>query len=125
MEVRRAEGVEELTALLEQGPGVLVATHEALNPEVLGGYPRHLIDQPEWSEMPLVILLDRAAPQARVRAELSAAWPRSRQLYYQRPVTTLELLERHPVDSAGAAASTRHTRRIEREVELRRELNHR
>ncbi len=33
--VRRAEGVEELTALLEQGPGVLVATHEALNPEVL------------------------------------------------------------------------------------------
>ncbi|MGZ2443939.1 hypothetical protein ACVI55_006440 [Sinorhizobium medicae] len=71
--VRRAEGVQELTALLEQGPGVLVATHEALNPQVLEVIRRHLIDQPEWSEMPLVILLDRAVPQARIRAELSGS----------------------------------------------------
>ncbi|PII37877.1 histidine kinase [Sinorhizobium meliloti CCBAU 01290] len=125
VEVRRAEGVEELTALLEQGPGVLVATHEALNPEVLEVIRGHLIDQPEWSEMPLVILLDRAAPQARVRAELSAAWPRSRQLYYQRPVTTLELLSGIQSILLARLRQRDIRDRIEREVELRRELNHR
>jgi two-component sensor histidine kinase len=123
--VRRAEGVEELTALLEQGPGVLVATHEALNPEVLEVIRRHLIDQPEWSEMPLIILLDRAAPQARVRAELSAAWPRSRQLYYQRPVTTLELLSGIQSILLARLRQRDIRDRIEREIELRRELNHR
>jgi two-component sensor histidine kinase len=123
--VRRAEGLEELTALLEQGPGVLVATHEALNPEVLEVIRRHLIDQPEWSEMPLIILLDRAAPQARVRAELSAAWPRSRQLYYQRPVTTLELLSGIQSILLARLRQRDIRDRIEREVELRRELNHR
>jgi two-component sensor histidine kinase len=120
--VRRAEGLEELT---EQGPGVLVATHEALNPEVLEVIRRHLIDQPEWSEMPLIILLDRAAPQARVRAELSAAWPRSRQLYYQRPVTTLELLSGIQSILLARLRQRDIRDRIEREVELRRELNHR
>jgi two-component sensor histidine kinase len=123
--VRRAEGVDELTLLLEQTPGVLVATHEALNPEVLEAIRRHLLDQPDWSEMPLVILLDRTVPRPRIRAELSAAWPRSRQLYYQRPITTLELLS--GVQSALLARLRQRDVRdhLEREVELRRELNHR
>lgn len=123
--VRRAEGLEELTALLEQTPGVLVATQEALDPGVLNAIGRHLIDQPEWSEMPVVILLDRAVPQARVRAELSAAWPRSRQLYYQRPVTALELLS--GIQSSLLARLRQRDVRdhIDREIELRRELNHR
>jgi two-component sensor histidine kinase len=123
--VRRAERVEELTLLLEQRPGVVVATHEALNPEVLEAIRRHLVEQPDWSEMPLIILLDRTVPRARIRAELSAAWPRSRQLYYQRPITTLELLS--GIQSALLARLRQRDVRdhIEREVELRRELNHR
>ncbi|MGK6356619.1 sensor histidine kinase [Sphingomonas sp. DT-207] len=123
--IERATGLEELAAWLAQSPGVLVATHEALNPEVLELVRSHLLDQPDWSEMPIVILLDRAAPHARIRAELSAAWPGSRQLYYQRPVTTLELVS--GVQSALLARLRQRDVRdhIEREIELRHELNHR
>ncbi|MGK6314639.1 sensor histidine kinase [Neorhizobium sp. DT-125] len=123
--IRRAAGVEEMLVLLEQSPGIIVATHEALKPEVLEIVRRHLIDQPAWSEMPLVVLLDRSAPQTRIRAELSTAWPRSRQIYYQRPVTALELLS--GIQSSLLARLRQRDVRdhIEREVELRRELNHR
>lgn len=123
--VRRAAGLEELTQRLQESPGLIVATHEALGPEVLQVIRAHLLGQPDWSEMPIVILLDRAAPQARIRAELSKAWPGSRQIYYQRPVATLDL-----VSGIQSAILTRLRQRdvrdhIEREVELRRELNHR
>ena len=123
--VRRAVGTEEMAALLDQSPGVLIATHEALSPEILEVVRRYLLDQPDWSEMPLVILLDRAAPHARIRAELATAWPRSRQLYYQRPVAILELIS--GVQSALLVRQRQREVRdhIEREIELRRELNHR
>jgi two-component sensor histidine kinase len=123
--VQRAAGVKELAVLLEQSPGTFVATHEALNAEVLETVRRFLTDQPAWSEMPLVILLDRTASQARIRSQLSAAWPRSRQIYYQRPVTALELLS--GVQSSLLARLRQRDVRdhIEREIELRRELNHR
>ncbi|MDK4713538.1 sensor histidine kinase [Rhizobium sp. CNPSo 4039] len=122
---RRAEGLEQLMALLAQTPGVLVATQEALDPEVQETIGRHLVEQPEWSEMPILILLDRMVPPTRVQAELSVAWPRSRQLYYQRPVTMLELLS--GVQSSLLARLRQRDVRdhIERESELRRELNHR
>lgn len=125
LSVQRAAGLEELATRLEQSPGVLVATHEALNPEVLELVRSHLLGQPDWSEMPIIVLLDRAAPHARIRAELSAAWSGSRQLYYQRPVATLELVS--GVQSALLARLRQRDVRdhIEREVELRRELNHR
>jgi len=125
MVVRQAVGPEELAAKLAEGPGILVVTHEALNPAVLDIIAHHLADQPAWSEMPIVVLLDRAAPHARVRAELSAKWPRSRQIFYQRPVATLELLS--GVQSALLARFRQREVRdhLEREVELRRELNHR
>lgn len=123
--VQRAARPEELVTRLAQSPGVLVATHEALNPEVLELVRSHLLDQPDWSEMPIIILLDRTAPHARIRAKLSTAWPGSRQLYYQRPVATLELVS--GVQSALLARLRQRDVRdhIEREVELRRELNHR
>ncbi len=123
--VRRAAGLDELRLRLEEMPGLIVATHEALGPEVLQVIRAHLLGQPDWSEMPIVILLDRAAPQARIRAELSATWPGSRQIYYQRPVATLDLVS--GVQSAMLARLRQRDVRdhIEREVELRRELNHR
>jgi len=123
--VRRAAGLDELAQRLEESPGLIVATHEALSPEVLQVIRAHLLSQPDWSEMPIVILLDRAAPQARIRAELSKSWPGSRQIYYQRPVATLDLVS--GVQSAMLARLRQRDVRdhIEREVELRRELNHR
>jgi two-component sensor histidine kinase len=123
--VQRAAGPDELAARLADAPGLLVVTHEALDPAVLDIVAEHLAHQPTWSEMPVIVLLDRSAPHARIRAELNAAWPRSRQIFYQRPVATLELLS--GVQSALLARLRQRDVRdhIEREVELRHELNHR
>jgi two-component sensor histidine kinase len=123
--VRRAAGLDELAERLRELPGLIVATHEALGPEVLQTIRAHLLGQPAWSEIPIVILLDRAAPQARIRAELTAAWPGSRQIYYQRPVATLDLVS--GIQSALLARLRQRDVRdhIDREIELRRELNHR
>ncbi|GGE05835.1 sensor histidine kinase [Tsuneonella deserti] len=123
--VRQAADSKELATRLAEGPGMLVVTHEALDPAALEVIARHLADQPAWAEMPIIVLLDRAAPHARIRSELSAAWPRSRQIFYQRPVATLELLS--GVQSALLSRFRQRDVRdhIEREVELRHELNHR
>lgn len=123
--VRRAEGPREVAMQLAEEPGVVVVTHEALNPAALDIIATHVADQPSWSEMPIIVLLDKAAPHARIRAELNAKWSRSRQIFYQRPVATLELLS--GIQSALLARLRQREVRdhIEREIELRRELNHR
>ena len=125
MPVRQAAGPEELAVQLAREPGVLVVTHEALSPEVMDLIAEHLSGQPDWSEMPIIVLLDRATPHARVREELSARWSRARQIFYQRPLATLELLS--GIQSALLARLRQREVRdhIEREIELRRELNHR
>jgi len=102
-----------------------VTTHEALTPPRIAAVAEHLRAQPAWSELPIVILLDRASPSLRIKTELEHAWPRSRQIYYQRPITPVEL-----VSGVQAALLSRLRQRdvrdyIDREVELRRELNHR
>lgn len=123
--VIHSTGASDLTARLRRSPGVLVTTHEALTPPVIDIVATHLDEQPAWAEMPIVVLLDRASPNSRVKAELARAWPRSRQLFYERPMTAVELLS-----GIQAALLTRLRQRdvrdhIEREIELRRELNHR
>jgi len=123
--VTQAAAPAELSRHLAGAPGILVVTHEALNPAVMNIIAEHLAEQPNWSEMPIIVLLDRSAPHGRIREELSGAWPRSRQLFYQRPVATLELLS--GVQSALLARLRQRQVRdhIDREAELRRELNHR
>lgn len=123
--VEIAIGIDDLADRLATSPGVLVATHEALTPPVLEAVASHVRSQPAWSEIPIVVLLDRASPHMRVRAELSRIWPRARHLFYQRPVTPVELVS--GVQSALLARLRQCDVRdhIAREVELRRELNHR
>lgn len=111
--------------MLALSPGVLVVTHEALTSKAIATVEGFLKAQPNWSEIPIVVLLDRAAQQSRIQAALSAAWPRSRQIYYQRPVAALEL-----ISGIQSALLTRIRQRdvrdyLERETELRLELNHR
>ena len=111
--------------MLSASPGVLVVTHEALNPDVIDVIAEFLQAQPNWSEIPIIVLLDRAASQSRIKAALSAAWPRSRQMFYQRPVAALEL-----VSGIQSALLARFRQReigdyLDRETELRLELNHR
>lgn len=79
----RAQAVTatELADRIAEFPGVLVVTHEALNPVAINTIAQFLQDQPNWSEIPIVVLLDRAAPQSRIQSALAAAWPRSRQTF--------------------------------------------
>jgi two-component sensor histidine kinase len=121
----QAASATDLAELLLASPGVLVVTHEALNPDVIAIIAEFLQAQPNWSEIPIIVLLDRAASQSRIKASLSAAWPRSRQMFYQRPVAALEL-----VSGIQSALLTRFRQReirdyLDRESELRLELNHR
>lgn len=110
---------------LEELPGVLLATHEALTPQVRNVLAKHLDGQPSWSELPVVVLLDRVAPVSRIRALLDEEWPRARLIFYQRPLTRLELIS----GIQSALLSRLHQREVRdhiaREMELRRELNHR
>mgnify|MGYP001474755730 CR=1 FL=1 len=114
-----------LSVKLSEAVGVLVTTHEALTPKVIASVSAHLGAQPPWSEMPIVVLLDRSSPNARIRAELAVHWPRARLLFYERPVSAIELLS-----GIQSALLVRLRQRdvgdhIDREMELRRELNHR
>ncbi len=125
LDVRVCPSGTHLAECLSASPGVLVATHEALTPDVVTQVGAWLDTQPRWSEMPIVVLLDRSSHHAKVKAALAKAWPRARQLFYQRPVTPVEL-----VSGVQAAMLARLRQRdvrdhIDREVELRRELNHR
>ena len=115
----------DIDTRLSGSPGVLVTTHEGLTLPILDAVARHLARQPAWSEMPIIVLLDRSSPNARIRAELAAAWPRARLLFYQRPMTPVELIS--GIQSALLARLRQRDVRdhIERETELRRELNHR
>jgi two-component sensor histidine kinase len=115
----------DLEKCLLEPPGAIVATQEALKPQAREVIADYLISQPGWSELPIIILLDNRAPHARMRATLGAAWPRSRQVFYQRPVAALELVS--GIQSALLARVRQREVRdyIEREAELRRELNHR
>ena len=118
-------GAEEPGAMFATDPGVLVATHEALSPAIVASVADYLASQPPWSEMPILVLLDRASRPDQVRGELGRAWPRSRQIFYQRPVAAVELIS--GVQSALLARWRQRDVRdhIVREMELRRELNHR
>ncbi|MBD8064952.1 sensor histidine kinase [Devosia sp. PTR5] len=120
-----ATDVHSLGNKLQGIPGVLVATHEALKPDVLQTVAAHLEAQPSWSELPVVVLLDKNAPTETVRVHLNRLWPRARHLFYHRPVKPAELIS--GVQS-GLLARRRQQdlfENMEREVELRRELNHR
>lgn len=123
--VRVGSPSDDIDKLFVASPGVLVATHEALTPGIIAAVAGHLDAQPSWSEIPIVVLLDRASRPEQVRAELGRAWPRARLLFYQRPVTTVELAS--GVQSALLARLRQRDVRdhIAKEIELRRELNHR
>jgi two-component sensor histidine kinase len=115
----------ELTERLAKSPGVLVVTHEALNSEAVDAIAQFLQNQPNWSEIPIIVLVDRTASKSRIQAALTAAWPRSRPMFYQRPVAALEMIS--GIQSALLARYRQRDVRdfLERETELRHELNHR
>lgn len=125
MNVRVCASTEDLAEMLAQSPGVILVTHESLTPRTIEAIAVHLSAQPNWSDLPIFVLLDRKAPHARIRAELEKQWPQARQIYFQRPVISLELVT--AVQSAFLVRLRQREVRdsIERERDLRFELNHR
>jgi two-component sensor histidine kinase len=125
IEVKAVKTDGDLIAHLALSPGIIVITHEALNPEVVTRVAEHLVDQPDWSEVPIIVLLERTAPIARVRSQLQNSWPGSRLLLHTRPIAPLELVNGIQSNLLVRLRQRQVRDAIERERELRLELNHR
>lgn len=125
IEVKAAKVDDHLLEDLTQSPGIIVITHEALNPQVVARVAAHLSDQPDWSEVPIIVLLERSAPIARIRSQLQNSWPGSRLLFHTRPIAPLELVNGIQSNLLVRLRQRQVRDSIERERELRLELNHR
>ncbi len=113
------------TVLEEALPGALLVTQEALTEATVALIRRHLDRQPEWSELSIIVIVESDAVRSNLPQRLAERWPGSRQVFYQRPLTAIELVS--GVQSALLARlrqrDVRDHLRLERE--LRHELNHR
>jgi two-component sensor histidine kinase len=125
VEVKAGRTDDDVTHLLSLSPGVIVIAHEALNPRVVAGVEQHLGSQPDWSEVPILILLERAAPISRIRGQLERSWPGARLLFHIRPIARLELMNSIQSNLLVRLRQRQVRNAIERERELRLELNHR
>ncbi|WP_428412789.1 sensor histidine kinase [Pararhizobium sp.] len=123
--VRHSEGGEDLSNNLSLSPGVIIITHEALTPPVVAIIGDHLASQPAWSEVPVLVLLEKAAPIARIRSQLEGSWPSARLLFHSRPIARLELVNSIQTNLLVRLRQKQVRDAIAREVELRLELNHR
>lgn len=123
--VNHVKTEEDLVPQLSSSPGVIVITHEALSPIVVAAVGEHLAAQPDWSEVPILLLLERTAPIARIRTQLERAWPRARLVFHTRPIAQLELVNSIQTNLLVRLRQKQVRDAIEREVELRLELNHR
>ncbi|MBA9035984.1 sensor histidine kinase [Rhizobium leguminosarum] len=125
IEVKAAKADRDLVENLSKSPGIIVITHEALTPEVVAKVAGHLAAQPDWSEVPIIILLERNASIAGIRDQLQHSWAGSRLLFYTRPITPLELVNGIQSNLLVRLRQREVRDSIERERELRLELNHR
>jgi two-component sensor histidine kinase len=125
LDVEICADAECLERAMKDAPGLLIATHEALGNGSVEVIANHARTQPDWSELPVILLLDKNARSTQIQSTLSESWPRTRMVFYHRPVATLELLS--GVQSLLLARLRQRDVRdhLERESELRRELNHR
>ncbi|MBW9061568.1 sensor histidine kinase [Agrobacterium pusense] len=120
-----AKGDGDLEGLLCSSPDIIIVTHEALTTSVLTKICDHLNAQPDWSEIPIIVLLEKAASVQGIRDRLQAAWPKSRLLFHVRPIAPLELVNAVQLNLLVRLRQRQVRNSIERERELRLELNHR
>jgi two-component sensor histidine kinase len=116
---------EDLARELSGDPGAVILSQEALTPRILEALSGYLTAQPDWSELPALLLLDPERQNSPLIAQLRAYLPRCKLIVLQRPVRPLEL-----VTSVQAAVAARRRQlqlrdHIALQEELQRELNHR
>jgi two-component sensor histidine kinase len=125
IEVKAAKVDDDLVEHLTQSPGIIVITHEALNPQVVARVAAHLAEQPDWSEVPIIVLLERSAPIARIRSSVAPFMAGLASLFHTRPIAPLELVNGIQSNLLVRLRQRQVRDSIERERELRLELNHR
>lgn len=106
-------------------PPPIVMTQEGLTAEILDLLRAYLLAQDGWSELPLVVLLERQQNIATTAARLRLSLPSAKVTFLQRPVRTVEL-----ISSIHAAVAARQRQlqvrdNLALQKELQRELNHR
>ncbi|MBY3179535.1 sensor histidine kinase [Rhizobium leguminosarum] len=116
---------DDLSQHLGFDPAIIVVTNEALDPNTVAKIAEHLSTQPDWSEVPIIILLERSAPLAAIRSRLQSSWPGSRLLFHMRPIAPLELVNVLQSNLLVRLRQRQVRDAFERERELRLELNHR
>jgi two-component sensor histidine kinase len=102
-----------------------VLSQEALTTPVLDVLSAHLGLQERWSELPLILLLDRDVRIAPVAARLRASLDGAKLVFLQRPVRAIELLSAVQTAVAARRRQLQLRDHIEFQEELRRELIHR
>jgi two-component sensor histidine kinase len=114
-----------LTLALDRGIGLVVAAQEALTEEAVRALRRHLDEQPPWSSIPIIILLDARHAREDTAVAARELLPDRTAMLLQRPLRSAEL--------ASAVRSALASRRRQLQVrdhlalqrELMRELQHR
>lgn len=115
----------ELASMLAQQPWTVVLTQEAFtagNVEVIGA---SLAEQPEWSDIPFIVLLDADKQTNSAVSTLQTILPSKHLTVMQRPIRTAELLT--GIQSSLAARRKQlHVRDyLDMQETMQRELNHR
>lgn len=110
--------------LAEDTPPIVVS-QEGLTSGILALLSSHLAGQGQWSELPLILLLDREQRISPIAARLRAELIGAKLTFLQRPVRAVELMS--AVQSAVTARRRQLQLRdyISLQEELRHELNHR
>ena len=125
--VRIAREASDLRrAFAEPGQvGVLILTREGLTHDVIALLLRHTSEQPAWSTLPILLLVNPTGNSVEALSQLQDAVPRANLLVLQRPL--------RPSEIESAVGLLRQSRRrqyglrdhLEQQERLRRELNHR
>jgi len=122
---RTSAGELPLADMLAQQPWTVVLTQEAFTPANLEIIGASLADQPEWSDIPFIVLLDADKQTNTSVSTLQSVLPSRHLTLMQRPIRTAELLT--GIQSGLAARRKQlHVRDyLDMQQTMQRELNHR
>lgn len=115
----------EVAGHLAGHDSVLVLTQEGLTRQLRSALEDVLADQPAWSRLPILLILDRALDSAGALPELAALMVRGEVIVLHRPMRPLAFTT--ALDAALAARRRQLEIRdlLDFEAELKRELQHR
>jgi two-component sensor histidine kinase len=115
----------DLAQELKGEPAAVILSQEALTPRILEALSGYLTAQPDWSELPALLLLDADRQKSPLIARLRAYLPRCKLIVLQRPVRPLELVTSVQTAVAARRRQLQLRDHIALQEELQRELNHR